>query len=305
MQKGEEEEAEQETGHGAGEEDSGPAGRTELGKRHARRGLVGVFALEPQPPAPRDGTQHPALSQRPEAIQRKSEANAEDDGVGSHRSSSGQVSKFVHQDEHTQGDEGNQSRHAFSASETSHCRALALLPILPGTPVRLRSPLTLAVLLAAGIGCGRAHDLEQGPYLVTIPADGVFRDDCNLASAGLQMQAQFTSFGDDVRLALVQQSGADCLALELVGQYQVSNQDFFADGTASNPLLEANGQLCQVNYVQFHVDAATVDPSVFSGVMRISYLASSPVACNCQFWFNFQATLCTPPDCPAVPTECS
>src|SRR5450631_1407183 len=172
------------------------------------------------------------------------------------------------------------------------------------SPVRLRSHLILAVVLAAGSGCGRAHELEQGAYVVTIPPDGIFRDDCGLG-AGLQMEAQFTTFGDDVRLALVQQSGADCLALELVGQYQVSNQDFFADGTASNPLLEANGQLCQVNYVQFHVDAATDAPSAFSGVMRISYLASSPAACNCQFWFNFQATLCTPPNCPAVPTDCS
>jgi hypothetical protein len=171
--------------------------------------------------------------------------------------------------------------------------------------VRLRSQLLLAVLLAAGTGCGRAHDLEQGPYVLTIPPDGVFRDDCGLADAGLQMQAQFTTFGDDVRLALVQQSGLDCLALELVGQYEVSNQNFFADGTASNPLLEANGQLCQVNYVQFHVDAVTDEVSAFSGVMRISYLASSPVACNCQFWFNFQATLCTAPNCPPVPTDCS
>jgi hypothetical protein len=163
----------------------------------------------------------------------------------------------------------------------------------------------VSLLLAIGAGCGRAHDLEQGPYVFVIAPDGVFRDDCGLADAGAQMQAQFTSYGDDVRLAFVQQSSADCLALELVGQFQLNNQDFFADGTASNPQLVANGQVCQVNFVQFHVDGATLSPSSFSGVMRISYLASSPVACNCQFWFNFQAALCTPPDCPPVPTECS
>ena len=171
--------------------------------------------------------------------------------------------------------------------------------------MRLWRKLAVALFLAAGAGCGRAHDLQEGVYVFTIPAEGILRDDCGLADAGPQMQAEFTDFGDDIRLAVVQQTSSACLALELVGQYQLNNQSFFADGTASNPPLSANGQTCQVSFVQFHLDGATIDSATFSGVMRISYLASSPVTCNCQFWFNFQAALCTPPDCPPVPTECS
>jgi hypothetical protein len=171
--------------------------------------------------------------------------------------------------------------------------------------VRRCSHVAISLFLVAGAGCGRAHDLNDGTYVISIAAGGVFRDDCGLADAGSEMQAQFTSYGDDLRLALVQQSSSDCLQLELVGQFQLNNQSFFADGTATNPPLVANGQVCQVNFVQFHLDADTIDASSFNGVMRISYLASSPVACNCQFWFNFQAALCTPPNCPPVPTECS
>jgi hypothetical protein len=167
-------------------------------------------------------------------------------------------------------------------------------------------PVAVTLLLAAMSGCGRTHDLEQGAYVFTLAPGNVIRDDCGLADGGgPALQAQFQNYGDDVRLALVQQSDAQCLAVELVGQYQFDNQDFFADGTASNPPLVANGQLCQVNFVQYHLDAATLDTASFDGVMRISYLASSPVACNCQFWFNFTAALCTPPGCPPVPTECS
>jgi len=155
-------------------------------------------------------------------------------------------------------------------------------------------------------GCGRAHDLEEGGYVFTVLPGDVFRDDCGLAAdGGPALQAQLDVFGDDVRLALVQQSGAQCLAVELVGQYQFDNENFFADGTATNPPLVANGDVCQVNFVQFHLDATTVGSTSFSGVMSISYLASSPVACTCQFWFNYQATACTPPACPPVPTECS
>jgi hypothetical protein len=164
----------------------------------------------------------------------------------------------------------------------------------------------LALLLAWALGCGRAHDLSEGDYVFTVTAGDVIRDDCGLADAGgPSLQVQFSTFGDDVRLALVQQADAQCLAVELVGQYQLDNQNFFADGTASNPPLVAGGQLCQVNFVQFHLDAATVDASAFNGVMRISYLGSSPVGCNCQFWFNYQAALCAAPGCPTVPTECS
>ena len=130
--------------------------------------------------------------------------------------------------------------------------------------MRKVSQVAVSLLFAAGAGCGRAHDLQEGPYVITIAPDGVFRDDCGLADAGAEMQAQFTSYGDDVRLAFVQQDSSNCLQLELVGQFQLNNQSFFADGTASNPPLTANGQLCQVNFVQFHLDGDTLNSSSFS-----------------------------------------
>ncbi len=163
----------------------------------------------------------------------------------------------------------------------------------------------LALLLFTGSGCGRTHSLEEGPYVFAVTPADVFRDDCGLAASGPTLLAQLQSYGDDVRFALVQQSNSQCLAVELVGQYQYDTQNFFADGTASHPLLSASGTLCQVDFVQFHLDGVTVSPTSFSGVMRISYLGSSPVACNCQFWFTLQAALCTPPACPNVPTQCS
>jgi len=175
-------------------------------------------------------------------------------------------------------------------------------------PLRLRQSVRtlLALLLVAGSGCGRTHSLQEGVYVFTVTPADVFRDDCGLASNGAPaMQAELQVFGDDVRFALLQQSSSQCLAVELVGQYRYNTQNFFADGTASHPLLSANGRVCQVAFVQFHLDGATVNPSTFSGVMRISYLGSSPVGCNCQFWFNLQAALCTPPACPPLPTQCS
>ncbi len=162
------------------------------------------------------------------------------------------------------------------------------------------------MLLLAGLGCGRNHELEQGPYVFAISPQDVIRDDCGLAAdGGPVLQASYQNDGDDLRFALVQQSNSTCLAVELVGQYQYAKEVFFADGTASNPLLEANGTLCQVSFVQYHLDGETVSASAFNGVMRISYLGSTPVACNCQFWFNYQAALCIPPACPPLPTQCS
>jgi hypothetical protein len=305
VQPGEKKKPQQHAGNRAGEKDKRSARWTELEKCDGPGRLVGVFAFQPEPGAPGDGTQHPTLSQAPEGVNGRPKADAEDDGTRPHCSSSGQVSKFVHQDEHTQGDEGNQSRHAFSVGETSHCRARALLPILTSA-LRFVPQLAVSLFLVTGAGCaGRAHDLQDGTYVFTIPADGVFRDDCGLADAGSTLQGQFTSYGDDIRVATVQQASSACLDIELVGQFQLNNQTFFADGTATNPPLTVSGRICQVNFVQFHLDGATIDSASFNGVMRISYLASSPVACNCQFWFNFQAALCTPPACPPVPTECS
>ena len=164
----------------------------------------------------------------------------------------------------------------------------------------------LALLLLTGPGCGRAHDLEQGAYVFAVAPGDVFRDDCALAGdGGPALQAALQTFGDDIQMAMLQQSSTQCLAVELVGQYQYTTQDFFADGTASHPPLTANGGVCQVDFVQFHLDGVTVNTTTFSGVMRISYLSSTPVSCNCQLWFNFQAALCTPPACPSVPTQCS
>ncbi len=155
-------------------------------------------------------------------------------------------------------------------------------------------------------GAGERTPLRRAPTFSTSPRATSFATICGLAAdGGPALLAQLQVYGDDVRFALLQRANSQCLAVELVGQYQYDTQNFFADGTASHPLLSANGNLCQVDFAQFHLDGATVNPTSFSGVMRISYLGSSPVTCNCQFWFTVQASLCTPPACPSVPTQCS
>ena len=105
-------EAQEEAGQWAGEEDEHPPHRAELGKHHPRDRLIGVLALQPKPTAPGDGPQHPALPEAPEGVERQPEADAEDDGARPDRARRSQVGNFVHQDEHTQSQEGNQSRHA-------------------------------------------------------------------------------------------------------------------------------------------------------------------------------------------------
>jgi hypothetical protein len=192
------------------------------------------------------------------------------------------------------------------AGQTIHWRAPVLLPILRG-PVRRRLRIAAVLSLAAASGCGRTHDLEEGVYVLAFTPADVFRDTCGLAAGALPtLQAQLTSFGDDVQLDYVQGDVATrCLEVLLVGQYQYTRQNFFADGTAANPQLETGSQVCQLDWASLHLDAVTVNPDAFDGVMRISYVASSPIACNCEFWFSYRATRCTPPACPQLPPECS
>ncbi|HMK73008.1 MAG TPA: hypothetical protein VK454_06695 [Myxococcaceae bacterium] len=167
-----------------------------------------------------------------------------------------------------------------------------------------RPRLAAAVLLAAGSACGRVHDLDEGIYSFSSTTADVLRDDCGLAQAGaFAVQTQFESFGDFVRLSYVQEAGSTCLPILLVGYYQLDTQDFYADGTASNPIVPANSSVCQLSFVSVHLTAATTTASSFDGVLKISYVASSPVNCNCQLWLKYNATLCVPPACP-LPQQC-
>jgi hypothetical protein len=169
--------------------------------------------------------------------------------------------------------------------------------------VRRRSWLAAVLVLCA---CGRTHTLEQGPYVLSFTAADVFRDDCGLTGGGAPgIQAQLKSFGDFVQLAYVQRTVASCLPVELAGEYQYDTQNFYADGTASNPLLApTNGGVCQIDFVSIHLDAATSTSTTFTGVLRANYIASSPVACNCVLWLNYRATLCAPPACTPPPSGC-
>jgi hypothetical protein len=160
------------------------------------------------------------------------------------------------------------------------------------------------VLLTAGSACGRVHELDQGSYAIGFTQGDVFRDDCNLTAAGLgSLQTGFQTFGDFVQLAYLQQAGTSCLPVELSGQYQLSTQNFYADGTAANPVLPASGLVCRLDFVSVHLDAETVSSTSFAGVLKISYVASTPIACNCQLWVNYVATQCTSSACP-LPSEC-
>ena len=170
--------------------------------------------------------------------------------------------------------------------------------------VRPRPRLVAAVLLAAGSGCGRVHELDDGVYVFSSTSADVMRDDCGLAAGGtFAVQTQFESFGDFVRLAYVQQAGSSCLPVLLVGYYQLETQNFYADGTASNPLLPTGSQVCQLSFVSVHLTAAAITSSSFDGVLKINYVASSPVNCNCQLWLKYNASLCVPPACP-LPSQC-
>ncbi|HXX30610.1 MAG TPA: hypothetical protein VEJ89_07825 [Myxococcaceae bacterium] len=165
-------------------------------------------------------------------------------------------------------------------------------------------PHLAAVLLAAGSACGRVHDLESGEYALTSTPADVLRDDCGLASGGaIAIQTAFESFGDYVRLAYIQHADSTCLPVQLVGYYQFNTQQFYADGTASNPVLPGNAEVCQLNFVSVHLVASSTTSSTFGGVLTINYVAASPVSCNCQLWLSYSAALCVPPACP-LPSEC-
>jgi hypothetical protein len=159
---------------------------------------------------------------------------------------------------------------------------------------------------ATASACGRVHSLEEGPYLLSFTAADVFRDDCGLTTSGLPgFQLQLVSFGDFVQLAYVQRTAASCLPVQLAGQYQYDTQNFYADGTASNPLLPpTNGGVCNIDFVSIHLDATTSNSTTFSGVLRANYIASSPIACNCELWLNYRATLCAAPACMPPPSGC-
>lgn len=139
------------------------------------------------------------------------------------------------------------------------------------------SLLLFSLLLA---GC-RLHTLEDGEYVIT-PSE-IIRDECNLAGTDLLGPATLRTEGNLVYFTLSKP------ALRLVGTYRFNTEEITMDGSISNFSTVINGRECLLDNVQFHADTDTSSTSTFSGQMSISFEARTPDACNCKFWFQFNA----------------
>jgi len=156
----------------------------------------------------------------------------------------------------------------------------------------------LVVLASSLVACGgRTHSQQEGCYaLVPVRPQGILRDECQLlADAAANLGALFTFSGNVVQLdfRFSSPSQAQLLDVSMAGQFDYGQETFSADGTATNILLPIQGQTCQLQLVDVHLDAATntTDASRFTGTIRIQTTTPTPAACICQTWFQFEAAL--------------
>ena len=160
--------------------------------------------------------------------------------------------------------------------------------------VRRLLPPLLALLLACG---GRSHPQTEGCYVLTpVRPSGVIRDECQLlANAASNLSADFLVRGNVVSLKFrfATPGEGTLLDVSMAGQFDFSEQTFSADGTATNILLPIEGQVCQLQLVDVHIDATTRTSTSFTGVIRISTTTPRPETCICQAWFEYEAGLTT------------
>ena len=155
-------------------------------------------------------------------------------------------------------------------------------------------PALLALLPACA---GRSHAQTEGCYVLTpVRPSGVIRDECQLlANAASNLSADFLVRGNVVSLKFrfATPGEGTLLDVSMAGQFDFSEESFSADGTATNVLLPISGQVCQIQLVDVHIDAATnpQDDDRFSGLIRISTSTPRPETCICQAWFEYQASL--------------
>ncbi len=158
--------------------------------------------------------------------------------------------------------------------------------------------MALVVLASSLIGCGgRTHAQEEGCYaLIPVRPAGIIRDECQLlADAAANLGARLRVSGNLVELDFrfnSPTSGA-LVDVAMAGQFAYSEETFSADGTVENVLIPIQGQTCNLQFVDLHLDAVTspADPSRFGGTMRVETYAFRPETCVCQAWFEYQANL--------------
>ena len=158
--------------------------------------------------------------------------------------------------------------------------------------------MALVALASSLVACGgRTHSQEEGCYaLVPVRPQGIIRDECQLLTdAAANLGARFTFSGNVVEIGFRFSSPTlgELLDVSMAGQFDYGKETFSADGTATNILLPIQGQACQLQLVDVHLDAATntTDPSRFTGTIRIQTSTPTPESCICQAWFQYQAAL--------------
>ena len=159
-------------------------------------------------------------------------------------------------------------------------------------------------LTSSLVACGgRTHQQQEGCYALTpVRPSGIIRDECQLlADSASNLGARLVVSGNVVELdfRFSSPSQGTPLTVSMAGQFAYNQEAFSADGTATNVLLPIEGQVCQLQLVDVHLDATTQSSTSFSGVIRISTTAPRPETCICQAWFQYQANLSTTPStCP-------
>lgn len=141
--------------------------------------------------------------------------------------------------------------------------------------------LFVSALLLVLAGCGRVHTLGDGTYAFTVT--NVLRDDCGLNAPGVVTTAKLTTTGNVVNLRFEKPDTV------LIGTYRASVEELVADGTVANLGAVVQGTECLVDVVTLHLDGVTVDANTFRGAMSIVYDTRAKDACNCRFWFDYEA----------------
>lgn len=83
---------------------------------------------------------------------------------------------------------------------------------------------------------------------------------------------------------------AQAFNVELDGYFLANLEQFRLDGSAANLPALANGAECMVNMIQVHLDAATVSPQEFNGIVRVNYRNLNG-ACLCELLARYAAVL--------------
>jgi hypothetical protein len=153
-------------------------------------------------------------------------------------------------------------------------------------------------LTSSLVACGgRTHQQQEGCYALTpVRPSGIIRDECQLlADAAANLGARLVVNGNVVELdfRFSSPSQGTPLTVSMAGQFAYNQEAFSADGTATNVLLPIEGQVCQLQLVDVHLDATTQSSTAFSGVIRITTSTPRPETCICQAWFQYQANLST------------